>query len=172
MTAALTNRHQNSGISSVARERVATDSGSRRGSSTASTDREVLPAGQPTVRRAGLAAAWLHDLLHRIVDLSRRTDGWDSYGGQRLCPEAVDAVFELLRQFGPAIQKQPQVSLTVDGGLSLEWSSAEADLDFTTSPSELPRVYYCEKVSGREWDGVASASPSLDKWLWRASSLV
>lgn len=171
MTSTIARRRQRGALSVAARDRVATSNYSQRASAAASASREVLPASGSSWRPE-YTAPWIASVSRRIMELASRPPGWDSYGGDPLHPDAVDPVVELLSGFGSAIQTAPSISLTSDGGLLLQWNSGEASIDFTTHPSQPAEVYYAEVMSGKEWEGPASECSLLEKWLWRASSMV
>jgi hypothetical protein len=136
-------------------------------SSTASTTSDVFPATywQPETQ---LTPSWLPAALRRIVDLSYRPEGWDSYDAAALKPHAITGAIELFAEYGLRIQTDPAISLTPDGGLLLEWENDEASLEYSVSSSGSGSVYYSDN-SGREWDGPVNDCTLLEKWLWRAS---
>jgi hypothetical protein len=135
---------------------------------TAITSQEVLPATFPgeMVERY---PAWLGDVHRRIEELSQRTEGWDSYGGEPLSEDSANALLAVLRLLSPFIQSEPVISLGNDGGLVAEWESSQSSLELVATGSKVG-VYYCEEATNQEWDMPALQCQQLDKWLWRASS--
>ncbi len=146
----------------VATQRTRTDS-------TSLSSREVLPSALGE-GRARLSRHWMARVIRRIVELDKRTEGWDSYGGGRLQPSAIEVTLKFLVEYGYAIQTEPLLSLTGEGGLLCAWQSSQGVLDLTAQPDETPSVYYCDAVTGREWEGSVYESSLLEKWLWRASA--
>lgn len=135
---------------------------------TAITSQEVLPAASPAWI-AERYPAWIGDVLRRIEELSQRTEGWDSYGGEPLSEDAANALLDILLTLSPFIQSEPTVSLSNEGGLVAEWESSQSSLELVATGSSVG-VYYCEEAGSREWDMPAAQCQQLDKWLWRASS--
>jgi hypothetical protein len=135
---------------------------------TAITSQEVLPAAF-TVGIAGRYPAWLGDVLRRIEELSHRTEGWDSYGGEPLSEDAANTLLIVLIRLSSYIQSEPAVSLSSEGGLVAEWESSQSSLELVATKNGV-EVYYCEEAGNREWDMPAAQCQQLDKWLWRASS--
>ena len=140
---------------------------SPQGSLAATSSRDVLPATY-TRSEPSFAPEWLGAIARRIVELSFRPDGWDSYGAASLQQEAIVAAVDLLASYGSVMQTQPAVSLTSDGGLLFEWRNDESYLEYTASPDGWGHVYYADS-SEREWDGPVTECILLEKWLWRAS---
>jgi hypothetical protein len=171
MTSTMAERWTSTETSVAGRERTGPHNVQFRRSSAVATSHEVLPASG-SARDVAFVPPWLPDVARRIIELSRRRDGWDSYGARGLQEGAVEPVIRLLVDLGSVIQSPPSVSLTVDGGLVCEWNSGGASLEFTSSPTGESRIYYCEELSGREWEGPAAESVWLEKWLWKASSVV
>ena len=135
---------------------------------TAITSHEVLPATFPA-EVTGHYPVWLGDVLHRIEELSHRTEGWDSYGGEPLSEDAANALLATLLRLSPFIQSKPAISLSNEGGLVAEWESSQSSLELVATGREVS-VYYSEEASNREWEMPAAQCQQLDKWLWRASS--
>jgi hypothetical protein len=135
---------------------------------TAITSQEVLPADIP-VELVVRYPAWLGSVHRRIEELSQRTEGWDSYGGEPLNEDAANALLGVLRKLSPFIQSEPTISLSNDGGLVAEWESSQSSLELVATGDEVG-VYYSEEAGSREWDMPAVQCQQLDKWLWRASS--
>jgi hypothetical protein len=139
--------------------------------STAMSSLEVLPA-TPSEGGARLKHRWITQVVDRIIELSERDDGWDSYGSRRLQVHIVAPLLELLATYSYAIQSEPLISMTSEGGLLCAWRSSQAELELVFQPSERPTVCYSDLRSGREWDISVHESVMLEKWLWQASATV
>jgi hypothetical protein len=135
----------------------------------AMTSREVLSA---TSRPARTYPVWLPDVITRVIALSRRPLGWDSYGGRPLDLDVASSTLVLLRNLSSLIQAPPSISLTAEGGLSCEWRSDNTELLLNVEPDAVPLVYFSDELSEREWEGQIDACPMLEKWLWQASAQV
>jgi hypothetical protein len=133
----------------------------------AASTREVLPTAQ-FVQERRIVPPWVPAASKRIAELSSRRKGWDSYDGEPMQPGAVVSVGLLIAEFGHALQTNPVISLTGDGGVLLEWENEQASLEYATFGDASAHVYYSEP-SGREWEGPAAECVMLEKWLWRAS---
>lgn len=138
-------------------------------SGTAATTREVLPASAAG-RVAGLRPPWFSSVLRRLYELSLRRENWDSYGGRPLDGASAAHFLALLDRLAPAIQSQPAISLTDQGGLLAEWKNADIALELSQEPDMPPSAYVSIILSRHEWEGPVWDCPLLEKWLWRASS--
>lgn len=132
------------------------------------SSREVLPAA--AVEEEGqLYPRWLPNVYRRIDQLARRSEGWDSYGGNALNADAAETLLDLVLRLNFAIQSEPTVSLTGEGGLVAEWSGPQASLELLVNPEAETSVYYHDAAGNREWEMPVSQCNMLDKWLWQAS---
>lgn len=157
------------GVSIAESERVERRDSGPAWSSVASSGRDFLPA-TPMSNRHGLATPWAATVERRVRELSTLREGWDSYGATPLTPKAVAMVSMALMEIDPYIQRPPQVSMTVDGGLLCEWESAEASLGLTVTGDGRIEVYYCEASTGREFEGPVADLEAIGKFFWRASA--
>jgi hypothetical protein len=139
--------------------------------STAMSSLEVLPA-TPSEGGVRLKHRWITQVVERIIELSERDDGWDSYGSRRLQVQAAVPLLELLATYSYAIQSEPLISMTSEGGLLCAWQNSRAELELLFQPSESPMAYYSDLQSSREWDISIHESTLLEKWLWQASAMV
>src|SRR5207249_140230 len=141
VTASLQRRRRSADTSVAASERHILPSAGLQSSPVAASSRDVLPA---TSRgpESYFAPSWLPAITRRIAELSLRREGWDSYGAAAVQPEAIGAVVELVLDYGAAIQTEPVVSLTVEGGLLFEWGNEEAALEYTALPNGSGHVYF------------------------------
>jgi hypothetical protein len=146
----------------------------RRGRMLAKTDttsvsaREVLQVG--TAYSIDIRPSWLTQVWERVVELSRLPRGWDSYGALPLNRTAVIDFFEVVEEFAHAIQGEPAVSLTTDGGLLATWENDSGSLDLVVDPEQAPRVAYEDGIDQSEWYGPVARTPRLEKWLWQTSA--
>lgn len=136
--------------------------------STAVSTQEVLPVDQDEGR--DLFPAWAQSFVNRVLELSRRPEGWDSYGARALKLSAVNQTVEFLSSAAHAIQSDPATSLTTEGGLFLSWNNSAGTLEVVIEPDADVYVTYEDALRGTEWEGLASEAPLLEKWLWRTSS--
>lgn len=137
--------------------------------STAVSGRDVWPAfpGPPTGRRS---AAWLIDFRRQVLRLGELPEDWDSYGARALRPEAVLSMLRALRRMGDYISVPPEVRLTVDGGLQVEWRGNHVRLSLVAEPDGMVGASYSDLMTDDEWEGPAAEAPHLDKWLWLATN--
>jgi hypothetical protein len=142
-----------------------------RPAATAISSREVISAA--SVRNTeSLLPSWLVNTSRRMEELSYLPEGWDSYGASSLKEEVADSLFDLLILLNSAIQSEPYISLTTEGGLVAEWESSQSSLEMLASPGSNIMVYYHDTATNNEWEMAVSQCDRLDKWLWRASSTV
>lgn len=137
--------------------------------STTMSSLEVLPA-TPSEGGARLKHQWIVQVVDRILELSERDNDWDSYGSRRLQVSAVTPLLELLTTYSYAIQSEPLISMTSEGGLLCAWQSSQAELELLFRPGESPTVHYSDLQSSREWDISLYESFMLERWLWQASA--
>ena len=144
--------------------------GSRRGQShtSAASSREVLTVGSAST--SDIVPVWVFSVQVRLLELARKPQGWDSYGARPLQVSSVSDFIEVLATFSHAIQSEPLVSLTSEGGLIATWENSAGCLDLITDPGQIPRIMYEDAVNGAEWDGPLRASPLVEKWLWHTSA--
>jgi hypothetical protein len=142
-----------------------------RTNSAAMSSREVLPA-TPVSSKEGLLPSWLVNVAKRISELSYLPDDWDSYGAHSMNEESVGVLAELLVRLNSFIQSEPRVSLSVEGGLVAEWESTQSSLELLANPGEEAIVYYRDRLNNHEWEMPTSQCDRLDKWLWKASSML
>ncbi len=154
----------------VSQERLALPWTEIHGSPVAASSREVLPTGSFR-RKTRILPNWIVQATKRIAELGALERGWDSYDGEPLQPGSVLAFRQLVHEFGQAIQTEPAISLTGDGGLFLSWDNDETSLQYIAQSDGSASVFYAE-TSGREWEGSAAECAMLEKWLWRASGKV
>jgi hypothetical protein len=133
------------------------------------SSREVLPIN--TGSASDIQPLWVASAFVRVVELSRRPLGWDSYDARPLQASALRDFLETMISLSHAIQSEPAISLTTEGGLMASWSNASGSLDIIVDPSEDPRIIYEDGLDGSEWYGPVGASPRIEKWLWRTSAL-
>ncbi len=134
--------------------------------------REILPAAQ-FCRHAVFVSEWYAAVAGRILELSRRPAGWDSYGGSPLQYAVVLPLLDLLQGLDPVIQSEPSVSLTGDGGLVVGWQNDQSLLNLTAEADPaVTLTAYFQDSAGVEWEGPIADCHSLEKWVWQASSPV
>jgi hypothetical protein len=138
-------------------------------SSSSISSSEVLPANRASAS-ARMTPHWMAGVFRRIVDLSKRNDDWDSYGAPRLQVEVLRAFVQTLEGYSYAIQNEPLISLTSNGGLLCSWESSQASMDLSFEVAEVTRVYYEDAATGQEFDLSLHECETVEKWLWRASS--
>jgi hypothetical protein len=135
------------------------------------SSRDVFPATQVSSEDA-LMPEWLIAVSRRIYELSRRPEGWDSYGARALADEAARTLYDMLKRLRYAIQSQPLISLNDEGGLVAEWEGSHSSLELSVNPGNEVVVYHHDFATNRESELPASQCDLLDKWLWSASSQV
>jgi len=96
---------------------------------------------------------WLPDVLRRLQQLSRSPFGWDGEGGTPLQPGALEASAVVLAEIMAEQSLPPQLVLTHEGGLQLEWHERGVDLEVEVRPSGEVEVLCTDRRSGEEWDG-------------------
>ncbi len=171
MPSVLPSRVRHSSVIMASRERLETGRSGTWNPATL-TSREILPAG--CFIRVD-ASARLAPILERVVDLSRRQEDCDSYGGRALQPRVVTQLIDVLAQLDDVIQTEPAVSMTGEGGLVLAWENEGYLLELSIDPAPPSRseiTVYFEDASGTEWEGPAADCHALDKWLWQASAAI
>lgn len=131
--------------------------------------REILPVSSSNA--TDIVPAWAASLQQRIVQLARRSDGWDSYGARALQRSAIIEFYDVLDYLAHAVQSEPIVSLTTEGGLVASWENAQGCLEITVDPGQIPLISYEDAVKGTEWDGPLRACSLVEKWLWQTSAV-
>ncbi len=81
-----------------------------------------------------LARPWMGHSLQRIRDLAAMPDDWDTYGSPRIRAEAVDATIQLLWALAPFDPPLPHIVPISGGGLQLEWSVGQRELEIGVAP--------------------------------------
>ncbi len=155
-------------MSSKRRQKFRLNRARRFHTTTASSTLEVLPVDQE--HGLSLVPAWTHAFVDRLIELSQRPEGWDSYGARAMQVAVVENVVSFLASFSHAIQSDPAVSLTSEGGLFLSWQNAAGVVEVSMEPDADVYVSYEDSLRGVEWEGPASEATLLEKWLWQTSS--
>ena len=126
---------------------------------------------RPDVFVSGFASP-LVDALIRINELRALGDNWDSYGGVPPADQLLDfiewlvaAASETLGSFFPV----PHVNAASDGGVQLEWSNGDRELELEFGPmhdGESP-VEYLRSSHGEEIvEGPVETSQALVEHLF------
>ncbi len=131
--------------------------------------REVLPVSSSTA--SDITPIWAGSVQRRVAELAMRTEGWDSYGARALQRSALTKFYEVLWTLAHAVQSEPLISLTTEGGLIASWENAQGSLEITVEPKQTPLIAYEDAVKGVEWDGPLKASLLVEKWLWQTSAV-
>ena len=142
----------------------------RRSYISAVSSQEVLQVDSRMVNE--IVPWWAQGVQRRVFELSQNPQGWDSYGGRPLQRSAAVDFFDVLSTFAYAIQSEPLVSLTSEGGLIATWDNSAGSLDIITEPGQDPRIMFEDAVKETEWDGPLVASPLVEKWLWHTSAAI
>lgn len=139
-----------------------------RSATSAMSAREVLPVSPPTA--SDLAPIWAENVQRRVTELARWPEGWDSYGARRLQGQVATDFYEVLEALAHAVQSEPLISLTTEGGLIASWENAQGSVEITVEPDQTPRLAYEDAIRGTEWDGPLKSSSLVEKWLWQTSA--
>lgn len=143
----------------------------RRGSTatTSASAREILQVGGDAPYAT--APAWSGGVIRQISQLATLPNGWDTYGGRGLDSGTAVQFIELLRLLSHAVQSEPAISMTGNGGLNANWSTGSKEADIRLEPGTSPVFGYEDSLSEFEWDGpLMAADPRVEKWLWQASA--
>lgn len=120
---------------------------------------------------ANAPAAWIGSAAARVQELRHFNGDWDGYGSSSLSSRLARAVLRYLAEPLWALTPPPRVSLTSDGGLSVEWRSQTVTMEMEFTEGGLGDVYVHDVQAGEEWEGAVEELPDgLDKWAWRLSS--
>lgn len=123
-----------------------------------STDAFAFIAGryrEPTTIRAyaPVRPPWVQSAVERVVALARVEAGW---GGQHTLPlqrDALQAALSVLAKVMSSQSKGPQMVLTNEGGLQLEWHAAGVDLEIEVRPDGSAEVIIEDAARGLDIDG-------------------
>lgn len=98
------------------------------------------------------SADWLQDALSDLSSLASLEQGWDTYGSQRLTPEALGQTRKFLLKFAVHGLPRPDIRPVSGGGVQLEWESDPAELELLVDP--LGRAHYLAmSIAGAPIDG-------------------
>lgn len=138
-----------------------------RSATSAMSAREVLPVSPPTA--SDITPIWAGNVRRRVDELAMRPEGWDSYGACKLQRQVIAEFYEVLGSLAHAVQSEPLISLTTEGGLIASWENAQGSLEITVEPGQTPLIAYEDAIKGTEWDGPLKSSSLVEKWLWQTS---
>ena len=72
--------------------------------------------------------------LRRIAELKRLPEDWDSYGSPRIQQLAVQRAVEVVSAVAMEDVRPPQIVPVSGGGLQIEWTSANRELEIEILP--------------------------------------
>lgn len=110
------------------------------------------------VETEGPIPTWLPYVLQRMTELLELPSGWDGYGAPSIrLSAAIAAIDSLGRLIGPD-EAAPTIVPASSGGVQVEWSDENADLEIEFFPSGQSEAFVAY-ADGGEWEG------SLDKFV-------
>ena len=89
---------------------------------------------------------WQMQVIHKIIKLSQIQENWDSYNGKPPAPKAINTAIELIEAlpFENEDMPIPSVVPTSEGGLQIEWSGEERELEVEIRPSGPIEIFACQ----------------------------
>lgn len=86
-----------------------------------------------------------------IARLVMYDEGWDSYGGSRISPDAAEVVLQLLLETSAGWPSPPSIVPGSDGSLQIEWHMPAGEIEIEVAPSRRSSVFY-RLPGAEEWD--------------------
>ena len=118
----------------------------------ASTYPHANIGGASAITAGATAPEWLADTEAALHNLLALPENWDSYGGRRIAPAAVNAAVDLLRQIVRQSTPAPAVIPTARGTVQLEWHIRGVDLEIeVTGPGDASAAFE-DARDGAEWE--------------------
>jgi hypothetical protein len=137
----------------------------------AASSRDVLPTSTEHVPMTlTVGARWLGAVSNRLLQMSERPPGWDTYNSSPLQVDAWRNLADVLTALDAFIQGPPMVSMTDGGGIHCQWSTGAVSLVLAAEAERTPSVLYSDDLSATEWEGSVEECRMLNKWLWHASA--
>jgi hypothetical protein len=75
------------------------------------------------------SSIWLEHSVKRVQDLAAMEDGWDSYGGRRIQPNAIANTLKLLAALEALHFPAPHIAPVSGGALQVEWRLHTRELE-------------------------------------------
>ncbi|PJA78299.1 MAG: hypothetical protein CO149_04800 [Nitrospirae bacterium CG_4_9_14_3_um_filter_51_5] len=90
---------------------------------------------------------WQMQTIHKIIKLSNLQENWDSYDGKPPASNTISMAIKLIESLPWPYYDDvpvPAVIPTSEGGLQLEWSSEDRELDLEVRPSGHIELFKCQ----------------------------
>lgn len=105
-------------------------------------------------------AQWSHDVCIEIKELSLLANGWDGDVASAISASAIELAIQVALQVANLIPQvmRPSVTPTVNGGVVLEWHSAEVHVEISVENQQVG-VFYETMDPPDEWEGSLDEAP-------------
>ena len=97
--------------------------------------------------------AWMQPVVDRVLALAQVDPGWGGQNTRELQRDALKAGLGVLGMIMSYNSKSPQVVLTNEGGLQLEWHAAGVDLEIEVRTDGSAEVIIEDPASNVDMDG-------------------
>ncbi len=111
----------------------------------------ILGSSRLATTRSAVPQEWLHEVHIQIKELLLLDDAWDGSVAAAIGRQPVETAAAFVTVAAEELPqlRRPYVSPTINGGVNLEWHSADAHFDVTF---ESDRWVYAS-APGFEWEG-------------------
>jgi hypothetical protein len=96
--------------------------------------------------------SWLPEVTDALLRWLNEPEGWDSYGANRISPQAVRVAHRLLKVLSRYSLPEPLITGTPEGGISFEWSNQEWALQVDVE-CNMPTLFLWDKERDDQWEG-------------------
>ena len=98
--------------------------------------------------------SWARELQEQVTSFGWLRPDWDHEGAASVNLATIERARWLLLQLDRSGLPQPTVTPTQAGGVAIEWSTADLDLEIELRDTDSMDLYYYNKVTNDEWEGV------------------
>lgn len=112
------------------------------------------------IKVSGAVPSWLSDTTDVLNTILALKENWDSYGAQRIQPEAASAAMQVLLAVMKKNTPTPAIVPTPSGNIQLEWHQSGIDLEIEIDPDGQCYVSYEDGTGQTEpWEGALAHHP-------------
>lgn len=85
---------------------------------------------------------WVEPTIRALVERMQLPQNWDSYGAKAVTAAAVARALDILTRVMGNGSPTPDVVPLTDGGIQMEWHTANWELEITIPGDDVPAYYY------------------------------
>lgn len=127
------------------------------------TERDYLISEKTIVRvdqrpPTSVSPAWLGRVKKRLRSYEALLINWDSYGAVPLDPRVRPVAEDLIEWFAVDDMPPPDVFVTSEGGVQIEWHIRQVNIEIEISPADEDTILFHDLNSGVEWAREASSA--------------